>query len=250
MLASVLAVLLWTHCVGFLYTDEPLVRSFNCGESLVLNVNISDDGYARYITSIAWYHNGMEIVSGNKYIIENTTLRINNMAENDTGKYEVKINSISYDRYNNSSDCDSLVLPLLETLAAHAPVTFMVHEQYVPASSIFSTRYVTNDSDDHSIELRSAPLNSSLLDSASSDVNWYKNGTHISVGGNEEELSLIYNSTATDIGDYIRVLLLYQWDTLRSLCRGYYHYLNNQFYLFIFPISLQVSFWSIKHYSE
>ena len=58
----------------------------------MLNVNISDDYYARYITSIAWYHNEMEIVSGNKYIIEYTTLRINNMAENDTGKYEVKIN--------------------------------------------------------------------------------------------------------------------------------------------------------------
>ena len=119
----------------------------------------------------------------------------------------------------------------------------MVHEQCVPASSNFSTHYLTNDTDGHSIELRSAPLNSSLLDSASSNINWYKNGTHISVGGNEEELSLIYNSTATDIGDYIRVLLFSQWDILRSLCRGY------QFgvYLFIFP---QVSFWSIKHYSE
>ena len=249
MLASVLAVLLWTHFVGYLYTDEPLVRNFNCGESLVLNANISDHYLARFITSIAWYHNGTKIVSGNKYIIENTTLRINNMAENDTGKYEVKINSISFYHFNNSPDCDSLVLPLLETQAAHAPVTFMVHEQYVPASSIFSTHYVSNDTDGHSIELRSAPLNSSLLDSASSNINWYKNGTRISVGGNEEELSLIYNSTATDIGDYIRVLLFFQWDILRSLCRGYYHYLRNQFgvYVFIFP---QVSFWSIKHYSE
>ena len=189
-------------------------------------------------------------MSGNKYIIENTTLRINNMAENYSGKYEVKINSISYEYgLDNSSDCDSLVLPLLEAQAAHAPVTFMVHEQYVPASSIFSTHYVSNDSDDHSIELRSAPLNSSLLDSASSNINWYKNGTRISVGGNEEELSLIYNSTATDIGDYVRILLsgYYQWDTLRSLCRGYYYYLSDQFFS---VISVQVSFWSIKHYSE
>ena len=65
-------------------------------------------------------------MSGNKYIIENTTLRINNMAEKVTGKYEVKI-TFSYESdYNNSLDCDSLVLPLLETQAAHAPVTFMV----------------------------------------------------------------------------------------------------------------------------
>ena len=212
----------------------------------MLNTNIYDYYLARYITSIAWYHNGTKIVSGNKYIIENTTLRINNMAENDTGKYEVKINSISY-YYGIDTDCDSLVLPLLEALAAHAPVTFMVQEQYDPASSIFFTHYVSNDIDDHSIELRSAPLNSSLLDSASSNINWYKNGTHISVGGNEEELSLIYNSTATDIGDYVRILQWSRYYQLRSLCRGYYYYLGDNFGN---SISVQVSFWSIKHYSE
>ena len=251
MLASVLAVLLWTHCVGLLYTDEPLVRSFNCGESLVLNVNISDDYLARYITSIAWYHNGTKIVSGNKYIIENTTLRINNMAENDTGKYEVKINSISYNRYNNSPDCDSYVLPLLEALAAHAPVTFIVQKQggtaYEP-SSIVSTHYVTDYIDDYNIstELRSASLNLSLLGSVSSD--WYKNGTRISTG-DSQELSLTYNNTATVIGDYVRLLWfnIRRNSTLRGLCEGYYHY-----YRFVGSgiLTLQVSFWNIKHYSE
>ena len=125
----------------------------------------------------------------------------------------------------------------------------MVQEQCVPASSIFSTHYVTNDTDDHSIELRSAPLNSSLLDSASSNINWYKNGTRISVGGNEEGLSLIYSSTATVIGDYVRILRSRRnrWDTLRSLCKGYYYYIDDNFGN---SISVQVSFWSIKHYSE
>ena len=75
----------------------------------MLNVNISDYYLARYITSIAWYHNETKIVPGNKYVVENTTLRINNMAENDTGKYEVKINSISYDYgLDNSPDCGCL----------------------------------------------------------------------------------------------------------------------------------------------
>ena len=114
----------------------------------VLNVNTTDNNRARYT---AWYHNGTTIVSGNKYVIENTTLIVNNMAENDAGKYEVKINSISsdYDR-RNSLECDSLVLPLLEAQAAHAPVTFMVQEQFIPVydpSSIVSTHYVTNDTD-------------------------------------------------------------------------------------------------------
>ena len=235
-----------------LYTEEPLVWSFNRGESLGLYVNISDDGYARYITSIAWYHNETKIVSGNKYIIENTTLRINNMAENDTGKYEVKINSISYNHYNNSPDCDSLVLPLLEPLAAHAPVTFIVQKQggtaYEP-SSIVSTHYVTDYIDDYNItELRSASLNLSLFGSVSSV--WYKNGTHIFTR-DSQELSLTYNNTATVIGDYVRLLLfyIYQWDsTLRGLCEGYYYYYRHFDYFGRFP--LQVSFWSIKQYSE
>ena len=247
MLASVLAVLLWTYCVGLLYTDEPLVRSYNCGESLVLNVNISYDYFARYITSIAWYHNGTKIVSGNKYIIENTTLRINNMAENDTGKYEVKINSISYDHYNNSPDCDSYVLPMLEALAAHAPVTFIVQKQggtaYKP-SFVVSTHYVTDYIDDYNIstELRSASLNLSLFGSISSD--WYKNGTRIP----SRELSLTYNNTVTVIGDYVRVLRFSIWDSpLRGICEGYYHYYRRVYFV-AYP--LQVSFWSIKRYSE
>ena len=213
----------------------------------MLNVN----NYSRYITSIAWYHNGTKIVSGNKYIIENTTLRINNMAENDTGKYEVKINSISYNHYNNSPDCDSYVLPLLEVLAAHAPVTFIVQKEggaaYEP-SSIVSTHYVTDDYN-ISTELRSASLNSSLFGSVSS--NWYKNGTYISTG-DSQELSLTYNNTATVIGDYVRLLWfnIYQWDSpLRGLCEGYYYYYR-RFDVGLGYFILQISFWSIKHYSE
>ena len=218
----------------------------------MLNVNISDYYLARYITSIAWYHKGIEIVSGNKYIIENTTLRINNMAENDTGKYEVKIDSISYNHYNNSPDCGSYVLPLLEVLAAHAPVTFIVQTQggteYEP-SSIVSTHYVTDYIDDYNIstELRSASLNLSLFGSILSD--WYKNGTYISTGDSQEELSSTHNNTATVIGDYVRVFI-YQWDsTLRGLCEGYYYYYR-RLDIIGFGLFPQISFWSIKHYSE
>ena len=213
----------------------------------MLNVNTTDDNHARYT---AWYHNGTTIVSGNKYVIENTTLIVNNIAENDAGKYEVKINSISSDSdRSNSPECDSLVLPLLEAQAA--PVTFMVQEQFIlvyDPSSIVSTHYVTNDTDDiHRIELRSAPLNSSLFGSVSSYL--YKNGIRTSTGDSQEELSLMYNNTATVIGDYVRVLWLRSYSqNFVVLCGGYYYYLDNNF--FTTDIPLQVSFWSIKYYSE
>ena len=180
-----------------LYTDEPLVQSFNRGETLVLNANISDYSLASYITSIAWYHNGTKIVTGNKYVIENTTLRINNMVENDTGKYELKIDSISY-IFDNGPNCDSLVLPLLEATAGHAPVTFTVQEQeqYAPVydpSSIVSTHYVANDIDDYSIrrvELISAPLIMNLLGSVPTNY-LYKNGTRISTAWGQPRRAFI-----------------------------------------------------------
>ena len=217
----------------------------------MLNANISDYYLVRYITSIAWYHNGTKIVSGNKYVIENTMLRINNMAENDTGKYELKIDSISY-IFDDSPNCDSLVLPLLEATAGHAPVTFTVQEQeqYAPVydpSSIVSTHYVVNDTDDYSIrrvELISAPLNLNLLGSVSNYL--YKNGTRISTGGSQEALSLTYNSTATVIGDYVRVLWSRPDRILRRQCEDYYYYLDDNFY----PTPLQLSFWSIEYFSE
>ncbi len=113
-----------------MYTDEQLFRSFNRGERLELNVNISNDYYARHISSLAWYHNGTKVTSGNKYIINSNTtmLTVLNMTESDAGTYEVKINSINYDGDESSQECDSRLLPLLEPIAMHAPVSFTVRE--------------------------------------------------------------------------------------------------------------------------
>ena len=242
-------VLLQTYClflVGYVYTDDPVVQSFDRGENLILHVNISDDYDARYIAAIAWYHNGTRIVSGNKYIIWNTTLRINDMVENDTGIYEAKIASIDSNR--NSPECDSLVLPLLETLATHAPVRFIVQEQYVPVydlSSIVSTHYVTNDTDDHSIrriELSIAvPLSSQLLQFIS--PNWYKNGIRVTTAGGQEGLSLAYNNTATIIGDYIGI---YSARLDDNECEDYYRFFRQGSRKRI----VLSSFWEIKYSSE
>ena len=118
------------------------MRSFIPGEELVLNVNISNDSYARHISSIAWYHNGTQITAGNKYSITysnsstsltNTSLSIQNMVRSDAGKYEVKVESIEYRGDSSSPHCDSILLPLLETYyAILTPVTFTVQEHYIP----------------------------------------------------------------------------------------------------------------------
>ena len=217
----------------------------------MLNVSISDEYGARYIAAIAWYHNGTKIVSGNKYIIWNTTLRINDMVENDTGIYEAKIALIDFGR--NSPECDTLVLPLLEAQAAYAPVTFLVQEQHVPVydvhvSSIVSTHYVANDTDDYSIrriELNVAvPLSSQLLRFIS--YNWYMNGIEVTTGGSQEGLSVAYNNTATIIGDYVGIYSA----RIVNKCEGYYilfrHLQQGPFRQVILPLS----FWKIKYSSE
>lgn len=240
--------------VGYLYSVEPVVQSFNYGENLELNVNVSDSYQAQYISSIAWYHNGSEIVSGNKYSIQNnaTRLWIRNMTESDAGTYEAKIRSLSFGS-NDSPNCDLLVLPLLEAHAAYAPVTFIIQKQYIPVyepAAIVSTYYLADSGDENRIELRSALLiNSSLLDSEVYSY-WFKNGTQIANGG-QEGLSLTYNNTASVIGDYVKVVSfsLYRSFTLRDLCMDYYYNID----IFIFrylEFPLQVSFWSIKFTSK
>lgn len=78
-----------------MYTDEPIVRSFNQGERLLLNVAIAAVG-SDFIGSLAWYHNGTRIGSGDKYNItsDGITLSISNMTASDAGVYKVKINSV------------------------------------------------------------------------------------------------------------------------------------------------------------
>lgn len=177
-------------------------------------------------------------------------LRINNMVANDAGMYEAKINSISDDSNSNIlSDCDSLVLPLLEALAGHAPVTFTVQEQFVPAydpSFIVSTLNVTDDTADSStrrIELRRAPLSSPLLErSGLSGVNvWSMNATHMFTGRNQT-FSLTYTNTATVIGDYSNIL----WSSIPlTQCAAYQNYIRPEV---DFP--LQASYWTIVDSGE
>ena len=244
--------------LGSVYTEEPVVQSFNRDEHLVLNVNILSDPNIPLINSLAWYYNGTKLLAGNKYGITNNTktLTISDMTGSDAGVYEVKINSISYNSTaNEEQDCDSLVLPLLETRAILAPVTFTVQEQSLPEynpSSIVSIYYVMAESDvgnGYDIELRGEvhPGNVSLRSA------WYRNGTrlynenmyNITATNRALSLRITANSTTDVIGDYVGIL----WATLNreQLCEDYYNYL----WRFSYPqYPLNLRLWSIKLSSE
>ena len=60
------------------------------------------------------------------------------MESSDAGEYTVRVNSINISSlgYRNDPQCEALALPLLELLAAHAPVTFTVQEDIFPEYSL------------------------------------------------------------------------------------------------------------------
>ena len=244
--------------VGFVYTEEPVVRSFSSGGRLVLNVNISDYYTAQFINSLAWYHNGTKLFSGDKYRITNnaTTLSVSDMAESDAGVYDVKIDSLTYYYYygtNEDPNCDSSVLPLLESLAAHAPVTFTVQEHYLPEydpHSIVSAYYITeSDVDSYSVDLHVRGL--SNVSFSYVGAYWYRNGNRLNNGdvynitttNQDSSLRVMSNSTADIVGDYVGILTTYSFSfiTVRYQCRNYYYYIEDEF----FRLPLKVTFWSV-----
>ena len=115
------------------------------------------------MTSLAWYHNGTRIVPkrNNNYVLakNDTSLTIKKMKSSDAGVYEVRINSTDAGQYRNltnSPECDSLILPLLESVSYHAPVTFTVQEYIRPKFnplSVVSAYYLKKGH--HTLTLRS-----------------------------------------------------------------------------------------------
>ena len=252
------------------------MRSFIPGEELVLNVNISDDYFARHISSIAWYHNGTQITAGNKYSITysnsstsltNTSLSIQNMVRSDAGKYKVKIESIEYRGNSSSPHCDSIMLPILETYAIHSPVTFTVQEHYISTydPQLIVSSYSIPECLDRggcTINLRSSGYNisrhniSDMLLRYQSE--WYKNGVRIGDGNMYNSsvireqglvinsLQITYNNTEDVIGNYIGLTWTNLYRYLESECRVYYNYLCDIHFMFVNGLLFEVSYWRIS----
>ena len=110
--------------VGLVFSVEPLFRTFILGSTIELQVNISDDYFARHIRTLVWFHNGTEIQPfGRVSVLNNgTSITISDTTHADAGYYRVEIASLDFD----DAICDSLWLPLIRNYAAHAPVTFTI----------------------------------------------------------------------------------------------------------------------------
>ena len=244
-----------------MFSEEPVVQSFSRGGSLLLRVSISDSSDARYITSLAWYHNGTRISSGLKYRIVNssttTILSIFNMSGSDAGKYEAKIDSLYGSIY---PVCNAL----LESISFYSPVVFTVQENCVPMYDPHSTityLYLFNG-DSGRLQLRSEQLLPPALTRTHYSISrmWYRNGTRLSdrsmfnlTSNSHQEISLqiTYNNSADIAGDYVGIASIYFIDLLYDIFPDYCRpYSDLRFDTFLFhvhgEIPFKISFWTIK----
>ena len=225
------------------------------------------DYFARYFNSLAWYHNGTLVTSDDRVdIIDNgTELTISNVVQSDAGKYEVKINSIEYAR-GSSETCDMTFQPMLEHLALHAPVTFILHESsilsYNPEEDVITDYYIPTyqGTSLQSITIDNViKINSSLVlgNDFSRYYELYKDGIYVydvntfnsTVSyGNEimQSLKISYNNTDDITGRYVYLAYTYSWYINRTTCPQYYYYIDRVFWRF--PIF--VLYWNIKVYGK
>ena len=235
------------------------MQNFPHNGSLSLSVTVFDFSYFR-IGPLVWYHNG-RVISSEKHgrlTIDGrgTRLRILKVEKSDAGTYQVKVNSTSFNFFNNSASCDELMLPMLELTAGHAPVTFIVQEQgpltYDP-SNIFSNLYALGNTS-------KLPLHTTIDHPPGfvyhlHSVYWYKHARRIfQVFDYPEDLThtLVLDTKflVRDVfGEYIGTIWITFNDfdpNFKSLCSGYFDYIRDVY--LIFPLA--VSYWRVKLYSK
>ena len=253
--------------VGLLYTEDSVTRAFFLNGNMALRINNLSTGYyssrARYISYLSWYHNGTKIFPNDRVnIIKNgTTLVISNMVESDAGKYEVKIGSIDYSGYR-SSVCDQNLLPVLETLAIQAPVTFYVQQFYINQynpEDVVNNYYLPNNLQhsiilNHSIDINtnvvfySLSLSSYLFkDGVSQSLN---NGMYNLTRSYDNEITLShnisYNSSEDVIGHYIYTKHIYYREINDYICPHYYRYYGNCYH----DGPAFVLYWTVHEYGK
>ena len=183
-----------------MHTPERVSRSFSPGGYLELNVNVTDNSFGISHSSLVWYHNETELVSGDRRAITNnhTTLIIRDMRSHDAGEYKV----------NFSYTCP---YPL-PSLALFAPVTFTVQGNSPPTYNPLSripTYYVSAEDSNTNIMLMNISVNTLYLNLF--HPYWYRNGRRLSnVHLNGSTTSVSLQAAYTDIGGiYIGLIEAY-----------------------------------------
>ena len=253
-------------------TDDPVTRSFSLHQKILLQINRLSDSYysyyARYISSLTWYHNGTEILSNERMNVSNSEilLTISDMIDSDAGKYEVKISSINYYKSASSATCDRNILRMLEQTALHAPVIFYLQQYHIPQykpEDIIEQYFLPMNSlanSNHTITIDyTTDVNGTFLFGGYSrylSQRFFRNGVSQSPNtnniitersyNNEINIShqLRYSETDEIVGHYVYMETTrpYHYDSFSSTCHDYYYYLDYGSW----RISVLLHYWSFK----
>ena len=248
--------------IGLLQTDEPITRAFSLQERMVMRIYISDYfSRAQYINRLMWYHNGTELTPDDRVAITSTgiSLTITNMTESDAGKYEVKINSQGTD----PAICNRNFMPMLETLALYAPVTFLLQEYNPP---IYNPEDIIIDyvlPAYHGSAQQSFVVDNNIVVNAAAVLNLtgtisyglFLDGIYINEGSTynstvsyngiiKQSLWITYNNTDDIAGHYVHAAEAYIFKNNGVNCPYYY------FYLQLSSIPIFSLYWNIRPYGK
>ena len=220
--------------------------------------------FQKIIGSLVWSHNGTELTSDGRHSIGNngTSLTISNMMQSDAGKYEVKINSTNLD---DGGICDRNISPMVENLARHAPLVFVLQESSVP------TYYPQDVISDYALpayqgsSVKTFVIDNvfminvpTVYDSESTDFDdLYKDGViirdmasfHRTVSyGNvtTQSLRITYNNAEDITGQYNYVAFRRNLEIKRGICPHYKEYIES----IGFDLPVFTQHWNIRTYRE
>ena len=230
-----------------------------------MNVNISDNQYLYDNINLAWHHNGTNFLSNNRINITNngTSISIIDTIDSDAGMYEVRIDSIKFSDYDISAQCDEMLLPILENLALHAPITFQLQQtvllMYNPEDIFIQyTIPVYQGIDQQRITIYNVlKFNASaVLSYENSNSRMWKDGKSLSSDEYNRTLTFLddmvissieisYNNSEEIIGEYIHIETFNIRSVSLNICPGYLSYFYSMFY-FLRDVPFLYNYWAIK----
>ena len=251
---------------GILHYNSPITQLLYPNQSILLNVNISDNQYFYVNINLAWYHNGTKISSNNRINITNngTSLIITDTIDSDAGKYEVRIDSMQFS-YENAAQCDKNLLPVLENLALHAPITFLLQQTVLPMYNpedifiqytipVYQGRYQQSITIYNNLMFNA----SAVLSYENSNSGTWKDGRYLSSDEYNRTLTFLddmvissidisYNNSEEIIGEYVHFESFDIRSVNPNICPGYLSYFYSIFYfLFIGDVPFLYNYWAIK----
>ena len=251
---------IFPNLIGLLLqTDEPIARSFILDNEIVMNVILSNTQTNQpFVSSLMWSHNGTELISDGRVSIDNngTSLTISNMVQSDAGRYEVKINSTVLD---DGRTCNTNILPMLENIALHAPMTFLLQENslptYTPEDAIVNYdipayQYINKQLAINNTFMVNVPavlnetkiFNNLFRDGVGIFINETYNSTWSYGSFTTQYLTISYNNSDDIAGQYV-VQQFTNYEAFdQAVCPGYFDYIRDNIgFLPIFSLYLSIT---------